>query len=71
MRKPCDECPFKYNSPLQYDDDAREVLEQDGLSPSCHKIVGMDSIFADLATRDTECIGYLKFKNGDEGFRSP
>ncbi len=70
-RAACAECPFRVGSQVCYDADALEALE-DGAEPSCHMVVGMDSIFfAEPPTDKQRCTGHDRWIDGAEGFREP
>ena len=66
--KACKNCPFREGSPLGYDSDAMEALE-DGIEPSCHSLVGVDRIMREIP--GTRCEGYEAFCRGEPGYQSP
>ena len=68
--QPCPECPFRVNSPLGYDDDAISALDDDNI-PSCHVLVGMDSIFHENLPDKNRCQGYELWMNGESGYAQP
>lgn len=68
--KPCKNCPFRAGSSLGYDADALEALDE-GLEPSCHSMVGLDSIFAKADPGANRCHGHDQWRSGADGFRIP
>lgn len=69
----CAKCPFRASSPLCYDADAHEALEN-GETPACHARVGLQMIFAHAPMDPepgTECGGYQKWLDSKSGFRTP
>ena len=73
MCRLCAQCPFREDSQFAYDSDAHEVLSE-GNAPSCHVVVGFDSIFAHapLDPPNSEaCKGYRAWMAGAPGFREP
>ena len=68
--KPCSKCPFRIGSSIGYDLDAMEALE-DGWEPSCHKLVGKNSIFKERSPVANRCRGYDAMQQGEKGFGPP
>ena len=67
----CAQCPFRVGSGVCYDADALEALA-DGAEPSCHMVVGMNSIFhAEPPTDKQRCTGHDLWIDGAAGFREP
>lgn len=67
----CKDCPFRDGSPVCYDADALEALN-DGMTPSCHVVVGDDSIFRfDFPTDQQRCAGHDLWVEGRAGFVLP
>jgi hypothetical protein len=71
MRTACPSCPFRKGSPLGYDDDAIEALD-DGHIPSCHAVVGKDCVFQnDMPSEEHRCAGHDAWDEGRPGFCRP
>lgn len=70
MKTPCRHCPFRADSPLGYDADALEALKT-GQEPSCHVVVGMESIFNRVPDQITRCVGHDAWAAGVPGFVEP
>ena len=71
VRATCPQCPFRSDSPLCYDADAAAAL-RDGNEPSCHSVVGLGVIFADLTPDNAKrCVGHDLWVEGAEGFSEP
>lgn len=66
---PCADCPFRTGSSYAYDAGATEALD-DGAIPSCHKFVGLDSVFSE-AIPTNPCAGFERWHDGAIGFRKP
>ena len=70
-KAPCAQCPFVVGSQMAYDVDAAEALDL-GCIPSCHMVVGSDSVFAhSTPTEKQRCAGHDRWIAGDRGFRRP
>ena len=70
-REACPNCPFRASSAFGYDPDADEALSND-MVPSCHALVGRDSIFHDEAPSPaTICVGHERWIEGAPGYRRP
>lgn len=70
MKSACKNCPFRSGSPMGYDGDAMEALEE-GYEPSCHGVVGADSIFALDWPIESLCAGFKAWENDEPGFCKP
>lgn len=66
-RTACKDCPFRPDSRFAYDSDAMEALN-DGMAPSCHMVVGLDSIFGGGAA---PCAGFEAWERDRPGFVLP
>lgn len=70
MTTPCKNCPFKVGSPMGYDADAMETLD-DGYEPRCHSLVGADNIFSEDWPTTQRCVGHDLWESGATGFTRP
>lgn len=70
MKTACKNCPFRIGSPMGYDPDAMEALDE-GYEPSCHATAGVDLIFALDWPTESLCAGYRAWTNDEPGFRKP
>ena len=70
MTDACKTCPFKIGSLIHYDKDSIEAFRS-GLEPNCHQVVGMESIFREMATNENRCNGYEAFMEDMPGFHEP
>lgn len=71
VRRPCIECPFKAVSPIVYDSDALEALDE-GYEPSCHAVVGFGAIFEDSCPDGSKaCVGHALWLAGAFGYTHP
>jgi hypothetical protein len=66
----CSACPFMAKSCMVYDADAMEALNN-GCIPSCHQIVGTETIFDNLIPGHAICNGYTAWNCGDVNFSAP
>jgi hypothetical protein len=70
-RGACVNCPFRASSPLWFDADGLEALDE-GREPGCHVIVGNNLQFNNpLTTADEVCIGYLRWVANRPGYNRP
>jgi len=70
IKTACPSCPFRVGSNIVYDADAMEALNN-GFIPSCHQIVGTETIFDNLIPGDAICNGYIAWNCGDVNFSAP
>ena len=66
----CASCPFREGSPLGYDVDGIDALD-DGCEPSCHEIVGFDRVFAHGIVSPAPCRGFAAYLREAPGFARP
>lgn len=70
-RTACKECPFRAGSAVCYDSDSMDALD-DGNEPSCHMVVGVDSIFfSEPLTDKQRCHGHALWLDGIAGYQEP
>lgn len=72
-RTACPNCPFRVGSPLKYDADAAECLDN-GETPACHSKVGLDAIFHHAPMDPPAgkvCLGYEAWVREEPGFARP
>lgn len=55
---------------MAYDADAHEALEE-GLTPRCHEVVGVDAIFAGDVTDENICVGHEHWAEEKPGYVTP
>lgn len=66
----CKTCPWRIDG-FDYDEDGREAFIE-GYEPSCHLLVGLQSVFHHQPARQGEaCRGPDHFYAGEPGHRDP
>lgn len=68
---PCKTCPWRKDSGVVYDEDGLEAYLE-GYEPSCHCLVGLQSVFHNQPPLPgQECRGPDFYESGDPAYHNP